>query len=397
MAIDNGHADWTGTPWHTRDIPSMWATVAHHTPDAYATHLAGWRRTTELLSTHVARMRTYRDNLAIAWPPTRSPAAAVYLSRFDTDIANAQATLNASIANYTAYAAAMHILSDAQTALRPLADEYAANTAAESSRQQMASASNSRAAATTFLATQDTEKRQAELTRIARSIMYRASQELIEATAALQIAPPYHETGSYFAPRDIGVSPPSIPEISPLNIPPSSGASATPPGISREIILSTDASKTSLAGVAGPIDDLGRATEPSISEGHKSNTKASWPALASPQIIGAPPSAGQNSTNSTPRRSAATPDAIIGIPPSSQPVSQAQTIRTSSVEPSPGTAATNPVAFNNGAVQRGQATDKNLPLDLDTLWSTDEGVAPVVDIDQTSSPITAGPAIGIDR
>ncbi len=180
MALDTGREDWTGTPWHSTDVPFMWSTVAHHSPDAYAAHLSGWHRTTELLSEHVSRMRAYRDNLALAWNPTRSPAAAVYLARFDTDIANAQATLDASIANYAAYTAALNIVSEAQTALRPIAEEYSANATSETSRQEMVSASGGRAAAAAFTAAPDTRGRQAELTGMARSVMYRASQELIE-------------------------------------------------------------------------------------------------------------------------------------------------------------------------------------------------------------------------
>ncbi len=140
MALDNGRADWTGTPWHTMDVPSIWATIAHHTPDAYATHLAGWRRTSELLSQHITRMRIYRDNLATAWNPTHSPAAATYLAHFDADLDNFQRTHDASVANYTAYAAALAIITDAYTALRPIADEYSVNLTAEQDFQRAAHA-----------------------------------------------------------------------------------------------------------------------------------------------------------------------------------------------------------------------------------------------------------------
>ncbi|MFI5843640.1 hypothetical protein ACIA8K_28455 [Catenuloplanes sp. NPDC051500] len=189
MALDNGQPDWSGTPWHAKNVPEIWAAVAGHTPDAYAAHLAGWRRTAELLSQHIARMLTYRENLAAAWNPDHSPAAAIYLARFDADIDNAQRTLDASVANYAAYSAAMSVVTDAQNTLHPLQAEYAANIAAEEAHRQTVGGTGYRGGAAIAMSAPDVDARQRELTRLAQAVMYRTSQELIEATAALQVPP----------------------------------------------------------------------------------------------------------------------------------------------------------------------------------------------------------------
>ncbi|GAB7043892.1 MULTISPECIES: hypothetical protein [Catenuloplanes] len=393
MAIDNGRPDWTGTPWHHRDIPFMWAAVAHHTPDAYAPHLAGWRRTTELLSEHVARMRTYRDNLAIAWNPTRSPAAAIYLARFDTDIANAQATLDASVANYTAYTAALTIVSEAQTRLRPIFDEYTTNTAAEAARQEMTSASNGRAGAAAFMAAPDTERRQAELTAIARSVMYRASQELIEATAALQIAPKYENRSPVFTPLDNGMAPPSIPTVIPLPQATQSSlvTDATGPG----------SQQGSNETVGGPI--LSHATtspqgqfttNPRSDYTHNIQQISTNP---SSNIIGTPSPIPNPNSRHRPTETLKN-GLIIGAPTPLPhgPIKSSGTPPTKSAV-SNSTASTFPFVPPLAGSSR-QLIDLSIDSrEPDSAWASDVGVNQIITADPTPRAVDPGPAIGLDQ
>ncbi|MDP9797768.1 hypothetical protein J2S43_006280 [Catenuloplanes nepalensis] len=389
MALDTGREDWTGTPWHSTDVPFMWSTVAHHSPDAYAAHLSGWHRTTELLSEHVSRMRAYRDNLALAWNPTRSPAAAVYLARFDTDIANAQATLDASIANYAAYTAALNIVSEAQTALRPIAEEYSANATSETSRQEMVSASGGRAAAAAFTAAPDTRGRQAELTGMARSVMYRASQELIEATATLQIAPKYQIRTPVFTQSDQGLAPPSIPTVLPLQQAPQSQFDSD---------LTTQKGKPGSSTIStGPIlshtSPLQRAPVSSSSQTNPAQDSQHISANAPPGTIGIPgwAPAGKNIGNPVSNGGGH----IIGFPPSAVPRRTQTTNNASTKHPPGGANSTFPLIPPIGSSR--QLSDSSAPhKDSDNVWNSSTGVDPIITSDAPPGSVDPGPAIGLD-
>lgn len=387
MAIDNGRADWTGTEWHKKDIPAMWATVAHHTPDAYTPHLAGWRRTTELLSEHVSRMRAYRTNLALAWPPTRSPAAAVYLARFDTDIANAQATLEASIANYAAYAAAMQIVSEAQTKLRPIFEEYTAHAAANAARSEMVSASGGRAAAGAFITAPEANGRLADLTSMARATMYRASQELIEATAALQIAPPYE----FLSPRDdmspkAPISTPNIPPVIPLR----ASDESSPRGLNNARMDLTQQSERITHPVGPTLTTSGSTDSSSASDIQPDKTarnlnpdaSSSGVSVSDPRshraetIIGSPHA--KDPTGARPNR-ATSPGKIIGHPETAS--------RESMITP--------PIAPLGGRTSTLESKASHENNESDNCWELDEGVPPVLLPNVSFRIADPGPAIGL--
>jgi hypothetical protein len=77
----------TGAYAHWR-LPQLWAMVADEDGVASAYHLMIWERQLTLLDEQSARLRRMRDQLAAAWPPDKSTAAAAFLDRV-TDMIHA--------------------------------------------------------------------------------------------------------------------------------------------------------------------------------------------------------------------------------------------------------------------------------------------------------------------
>jgi hypothetical protein len=394
MALDNGRPDWSGTAWHQKDVPDMWAAVADHTPNAYAAHLAGWRRTSELLSQHVARMLAYRENLAIAWPPDRSPAAAVYLARFDADIDNAQRTLDASVANYAAYAAAMSVVTEAQTAMRPIQAEYAANIAAEEEHRRMVGGVGHRGGAVLAMSAPDVEARQRELTGLARAVMYRTSQELIEATAALQVPPAYRATGANDENSSrSSISPPKIPPVVSLKVPEVHNWSSA----AKQSVLLPQTSLTT-PSERGPT--LARVDDLPLKNGAISDnldTSAGVKAMnPTPSVIGNfLRNFGSNTAPSS--RNLQPQHGVIGTTPHPRFAGNSSTGNGAPQKPNPAPTAV-PLLHggNAGNTAHGQREGRQ-NLQPDNAWTTEQGTAPVVQPASPEKRIDPGPAIGLGR
>ena len=396
MAVDPGRADWPGTPWHTKDVPSIWTTVAHHTPDAYATHLAGWRRTSELLSQHTARMRAYRDSLASAWNPSRSPAAAVYLARFDADIDNAQRTHDASVANYTAYAAALAIVTEAQTALRPVAEEYQRNEARQTQHDGLTRGSAPWVEVALQRAEPDLQARQAELTGMARSIMYRASQELIEATAALQIAPPYEKSGSDFTAPDVGLKRPVIPAVVPATVLPTETNEPLLQGHASQSEATSSAVDATLANTPSHSSNSKSIDSPvTNSTNPHSNSHFTISPHLPPQDIHSNQSQHTNPQTTYHRSANDHIGSRINAPHVVQPQASNTAAQTTMPKGSAGLAHNSPIALPPNAA-RVSPENRDAPIgDPDHLWSASTGVAPILEPDgSTAALIDPGPAIG---
>jgi hypothetical protein len=116
-----------GTNWMSMDVPTMWALVANQDTTAHYERLSGWQRSYELILEHLAQVQNYRENLAAAWPPEKSPASAAYIAQLDEMINNLQQTYDAAIANHTAFAGATLSLSLSRNDLKKIYDEYTAN------------------------------------------------------------------------------------------------------------------------------------------------------------------------------------------------------------------------------------------------------------------------------
>jgi hypothetical protein len=116
-----------GTNWSSMDVPAMWALIANQETTAHYEMLTGWQKSYELILEHMAQVQNYRENLAAAWPPEKSPASAAYIAQLDDLITHLQKTYDASIANHTAFAGATLSLSLSRNGLKKIYDEYTAN------------------------------------------------------------------------------------------------------------------------------------------------------------------------------------------------------------------------------------------------------------------------------
>jgi hypothetical protein len=118
-----------GTNWMALDVPAMWALVANQDTTAHYKALTGWQKSYELILEHMAQVQNYRENLAAAWPPEKSPASAAYIAQLDDLIMHLQKTYDAAIANHSAFAGATLSLSLSRDDLKKIYDEYTANQA----------------------------------------------------------------------------------------------------------------------------------------------------------------------------------------------------------------------------------------------------------------------------
>jgi hypothetical protein len=107
----------------------MWSLIANQDTTAHYTMLTGWQKSYELILEHMTQVQNYRENLAAAWPPEKSPASAAYIAQLDDLIKHLQKTYDASIANHTAFAGATLSLSLSRNDLKKIYDEYSANQA----------------------------------------------------------------------------------------------------------------------------------------------------------------------------------------------------------------------------------------------------------------------------
>jgi hypothetical protein len=230
--LDGGGGGYAGTDWTARDVPYMWAMLASQQTDAHWQHVAGWRRTAELASQHIATLQAYRDRLAEAWPPDRSVASRTYLAQLDYLIGHVQATYDAANANYTAFAAATGGLSTTRYELEKIYNEYTANEQKIAQYQTDLAAYEDKNVVEKLFSNKPTNpvsaQQQEALTWRARSLMYDLSGTLIEATAQIKSPPAYRPPGPIDSldnppgPGGEGSStrshPPLVPPIVPLQV-----------------------------------------------------------------------------------------------------------------------------------------------------------------------------------
>ncbi|WP_412737475.1 hypothetical protein [Krasilnikovia sp. MM14-A1259] len=188
----------------------MWEAIADQNTEPHYEVVQGWRRTSELTLTHLAAVRTYRDNLAEAWPPERSPASAAYLARLDGLIHDLTETQAAASTNYTTFSTVTLTLNVARTKLEPLYKEYVANQASlakwQAERDAATAASHQSSSPVPTPRPQASPvptappipiDRQEELNNQARSIMYDLSDTVISAQSQLQKPALYEPTNSF--------------------------------------------------------------------------------------------------------------------------------------------------------------------------------------------------------
>ncbi len=194
MLDGGGSGGGGGTDWNGVDVPAMWSAVANQETRVHWDLLSGWQKSYELTLQHLGRVKSYRDNLAAAWPPEKSPASAAYLDRLDVLITHLQATYDAAVANHTAFSGATRALADSRRELRKIYDEYVANQGKIEAHNAVMSSEHSGGLAGQAAKRQPppvSNDRQQQLTWQARSLMFGLSGELAQAQTAITKPPPY--------------------------------------------------------------------------------------------------------------------------------------------------------------------------------------------------------------
>lgn len=452
---DSGGGASSGSDWSGANVRQLWDLVEEQETDAHWKLVAGWRRSAELTSVHLARVENYRNNLAAAWPPDQSPAATAYLARLDEMIGNLRETNEAAVSNYTTFAAATGALSTSRSELKKLYAEYVAN---EDKIQQYEQAKAATAVSPTPAATPSpspgpspvpsqppvTPEQQELLNWKARSVMNQLSGTLIEAKAQIKLPAPYKPP----MPRDrvdsdevrVGSSG-AAPPIPPIVVVPSAESSIGRTGVrgkSRSGIGDLPRRPTpmangpSLVGTApvitpttSPIPLPIGPSAPAVNTGLIGGPTPLVPRqMISPPAAsdaGDPPGTRHNRSpagtglvrpgaGGPPRAMLGTipPGGVIGpIPPlgSGQPRPSHSPIQR--VNPIGGViGAQQPNGWAQGigigqqpgvaGTQRRRGRSANKPRPEDT-WQTHEGVPPVVSPPGALSRIEPGPAIGLDR
>jgi hypothetical protein len=232
MLDGGGSGGGGGTNWNGVDVPAMWSAVANQETSVHWDLLSGWQKSYELTLQHLGRVKSYRENLAAAWPPEKSPASAAYLERLDVLITHLQGTYDAAVANHTAFSGATWALADSRRELKKIYDEYVANQGKIEAHNAVMSSEHSGGLAGQAAKQQPppvSDDRQQQLTWQARALMFSLSGELAQAQSAITKPPPY-DRGRAIGADDserggTTYAPPTFPPLFPTDTAPGSSMS----------------------------------------------------------------------------------------------------------------------------------------------------------------------------
>ncbi len=427
---DNGG----GTDWAQKTVPQMWSMLAAHDGTAHKDLLLTWLQSADLLIDHLSRVKRYRDNLAEAWPPEKSKAAAKYLDRLDELIGHLTSTYYAAVENHRALGAATSALVGARIKLESIYRAYLANQqdmnayAAKLRTNEQIVGKYRIIAPTPPTAA---ESRQLELQLEAQSVMSALSTDLAQAQLAITTPKSYIPYGKYdetepFDPA--GNTPPSgksLPTNSPTLRSTSSGSSAsnrqTPPvpGSDHGTVPTPQYPESSPPQQPGPILSgmIPPTTEPatlppeshSINNGGNISNHPISPLPSSrfsdltPRTISArPPALPAQETDTRNLRGSANPlngGIIGGLPPAGSTQPRANLPKARQVNPAGGIIGGPPSAPGGRAgSSRSSNSDDNKKVsnhwDPEDPWATDSGVDPVL-LPPEKKTIDPGPAIGL--
>ncbi|MEV1285816.1 hypothetical protein [Micromonospora sp. NPDC049679] len=448
------------TNFYGLNVESMWKLIEHHETDTHWTHVSGWRKTYELTSTHLYRLKEYRENLAAAWPPEKSQASRAFIDRLDYLISHVQATYDVAIANYTTFSSATNALSTARHDLKKVYDEYVQKQKAKQDYDERVEAE--KASLLPGVALGDPPVSNDELDRLnwkARSIMFGLGGTLVEARVTMQKPPPYKPSGFIDEPGGNpssgggGAPPPAIPPMVPIPGPPPGTPASYVPG-SGPAPTPVQAVPTPappglgpiLTGGGPPVATPPPPVAPPPPAGVITPTPAPTPGIVLPPTMpaksGGLPGGGKIGGSSPlnspfgpggtgPGAGALTkpgaggvagglprampPGGMIGGAPGAglgQPGTPPQAARR--VNPVGGVIGGQRSGVGGGGPmqpgagqpfaphgtrpgQRRDTDEQGRRWDNDNPWETDEGVAPVVMPSRENGRIDPGPAIGFDR
>jgi hypothetical protein len=422
-----------GTDWTARDVHQMWSVLANQETTPHWDLVSGWRKSYELTSQHLGRVKDYREKLAAAWPPERSPAAAAYVARLDALIDSLQRTYDAAVANYDTFGAVTGALSTSRHELKRIYDEYVANEGkiAEYEHRRATTSPRGRYAQPVGGSRPPVSpERQEQLTYEARRIMFQLSSEVTQARSRITKPPEYRTprpredspiTGTF-------VGPPPIPPIVPLvertsrGVPPATSSPLGVPSPTGPILGGTSPGSATTppvsAGGAPPLPPPATGTPGGIIAPPYPGVRAAAPGLrpgGSPTIGPAPPVIGNpNATNhpmplGAPSGRSVPPGGVIGGVPSSGGAHRG-TAGNDPRRASPfggviGTGASSSALHTRGrragsgspmfepSIPRSGDATRRRRWDPDNPWETEQGVAPVV-LPPIEKHFDPGPAIG---
>jgi hypothetical protein len=442
MLDGGGGGGYGGTSWAGMSVTDMWLAIGNQETSKHWQLLTGWRKSYELTQQHMAAVKRYRENLAAAWPPEKSPAAAAYVAQLDTLLANLQQTYDAAVANYTAFSGATLALSSARRDLEKVFTEYVANEGKlagfEKERANRPVAAGK--SALPPLKSPVAEGRQAELEGQARSIMYGLSSEIIQARTQVvkpnKFVPSSHITGGESEREGTGYSAPAIPTVVPFD-PGSQSSPATRPNSDLGSYSSSQSTPSSpntprqpglvLGGANSPATPppSPNVSPPNVTAGGPTSPNgplapSTTPFSPTPQSRQSttsrslPPVIGQPVAGTGPSQRALPPGGIIGATPTSglgQPT--AGTRAPTTVNPVGGVLGQNAQPTGRASGARPALTqsqplsvagqrnsndhadpERNTRWDPNNPWQTATGVDPVVSPPPVQR-VDPGPAIGL--
>ncbi|MEE6259622.1 hypothetical protein [Plantactinospora sonchi] len=211
------------TNWYGFNTREMWARLANQDTEPYWKQVSAWKKTADLSSMHLSRLKQYRDGLAEAWPPEKNEAARAYVERLDDLINVVQGVYDTSSSNHQTLSNITLAVSEARRNLEPVLREYEEKERAKKDYEDT----------NPLLAIFKDEVKQSDLDAVdnkARSIMYSLSGELAGAQVRLQKPPVLEKGGGRTGGDDVNDSPmgnsypPVLPPVAPM---PTGGGSAT--------------------------------------------------------------------------------------------------------------------------------------------------------------------------
>jgi hypothetical protein len=457
MLDAGGGGGSAGTNWNGYDVEQMWRLVSNQETDNHWRQVSGWDKINELTGTHLSRLREYRDSLAAAWSPEKSPAAKAFVERLDYLIQHVQSVNEVASKNYSTFSTATSTLSTSRYQLKKIYDEYVQKKQQKQAYEEELAFNQS--SLLPGVAPSAPKVTQADLDKLnyqARSIMFDLSSTLTQAQVQIKQPPPYKPP---FTPVDDGGSSgpgstysgggaPTIPPVVPIPSSPDPGPRSGSPAPVAPVPTPTSPGMGPILGGAGPVAPPAPPTSPTVINPPAVPSYPTGPyppGTPFPSMPGMPMTGGPLPPSGSPGMlkpgiggyaglpKAMPPGGLIGGTPGAglgQPATGTTPRRINPVGGviggnnagtgatgrggMPGAGATGRGASATGRLAAGQGQSYGTASgnrsaapdeaeaggprwDPDNPWETSEGVAPVVLPSNETGRVDPGPAIGFHR
>jgi hypothetical protein len=184
-------ADWAGA-----SVPVMWTSAQAADTGMAWQQVTAWQRTHDLLLHHEDRLRKCRDELTLAWPPSRSPAATAFVEYIDGLLKSIGRAKNEAVENHKALTGILTSLSATKADMAKLKAEW--------DRRETEDANMARNLPNDLFASGDNWRD--SLNEKGRARMAQNDQEILEATRKMvQLTPAQAaliEGGDQFDPKE---------------------------------------------------------------------------------------------------------------------------------------------------------------------------------------------------